>query len=655
MATQPGSSGQSGDNDLNQSLKSILTPTEGHSQKWIELFEQGATDQQIRSAITFAAGPRGRSDSTYRICQIKTKPDLSFWLNSYGVGAPTLQGQDLVNAVREAFQIPLPTGAGDTNAGDNNGGNTQVSAAADTPVEAEPVTDVVTARPPDSGDQPLLFRSAEMDAANPKTIVLPIAQVRTDGGTQSRAELNEEVIGNYCELYKEGQTLPPGRVWFDGENYWLSDGFHRNAGAERAGLAELPYELKFGTRRDAILDAVGANAEHGLLRSNADKRRAVEMLLADPEWSTWSDRAIAAQARVSAWLVGELRRELSASPLQIDTTRTVKRGEKVYEMKTERIGTRKAEPDAAAPDLPPSFDAASDQLPLPAILDDESEPDNPVTKVSYRFCEHDKLIIDAPWDYRLALISAGKAMPHSCDGQMLTASIEEDVIARERDSVAVSEEDEQVEPEDEKVGAKPAITTREAPAAEPPYPQDEPVVPSSPANEQPAAAMTDIEALLQGQVLFVGHMYMPQLPGLVTVSVRVGTNLHSTISEVFDSSLIRHDCPQVQQMILNQIKAADAKPTTSAANSPTQSTAASTSKQTSRTKQSSRTRAGASQKKTRTGGASSKQSSAKKSQATGASARKPQPEIASTTRPSAKRSPAKTRASSKKDQSAAKG
>ncbi|EWY35857.1 hypothetical protein N825_32650 [Skermanella stibiiresistens SB22] len=39
-----------------------------------------------------------------------------------------------------------------------------------------------------------------------------------------------------------------------------------------------------GSRRDAVPHAVGANARHGLPRSNADKRDAVMILLKDPEW-----------------------------------------------------------------------------------------------------------------------------------------------------------------------------------------------------------------------------------------------------------------------------------------------------------------------------------------------------------------------------------
>jgi hypothetical protein len=58
-------------------------------------------------------------------------------------------------------------------------------------------------------------------------------------------------------------------------------------------------------RRNAI---VGAG--RGLHGRMGDKRRAVETLLRDAEWSKWSDRRIATACRVGNRLVGNLRNEL---------------------------------------------------------------------------------------------------------------------------------------------------------------------------------------------------------------------------------------------------------------------------------------------------------------------------------------------------------
>ena len=55
------------------------------------------------------------------------------------------------------------------------------------------------------------------------------------------------------------------------------------------GLAKISADVREGSRRDAILYAVGANASHGLKRTNRDKRNAVMVLLKDPEWSDRAD------------------------------------------------------------------------------------------------------------------------------------------------------------------------------------------------------------------------------------------------------------------------------------------------------------------------------------------------------------------------------
>ena len=51
-------------------------------------------------------------------------------------------------------------------------------------------------------------------------------------------------------------------------------------------------EIRHGSQRDAIMFACSANATHGLRRTQADKRNAIETMLRDPEWSRMSDREI---------------------------------------------------------------------------------------------------------------------------------------------------------------------------------------------------------------------------------------------------------------------------------------------------------------------------------------------------------------------------
>jgi hypothetical protein len=142
-----------------------------------------------------------------------------------------------------------------------------------------------------------------------KTFTAPIASIRRDGGTQIRAALDEATVAHYAQLLAEGGELPPVVVFDDEKTLWLADGFHRIESELRAGRKRISCFRHIGTQRDALLYAVGANAAHGLPRSNADKRRAIEAMLADPEWVTWTDRRIAAAAHVGHELVARVREE----------------------------------------------------------------------------------------------------------------------------------------------------------------------------------------------------------------------------------------------------------------------------------------------------------------------------------------------------------
>ncbi len=150
------------------------------------------------------------------------------------------------------------------------------------------------------------------------TTTLPIAALRLDGGTQPRAELRPELITEYAEAMAGGDAFPPATAFYDGTSYWLADGFHRVRAAETNKYPEIAADVRQGTRRDAVLFAAGANATHGLRRTNADKRRAVLTLLDDGEWREWSNREIARRCGVDEGLVRSLRPVVSADYPQME-------------------------------------------------------------------------------------------------------------------------------------------------------------------------------------------------------------------------------------------------------------------------------------------------------------------------------------------------
>lgn len=151
---------------------------------------------------------------------------------------------------------------------------------------------------------------------------LTLSAISVSVDCQPRMTMNPEVVEEYASAMGEGVAFPPLTVFNDGATHWLADGFHRYVAARKAGLAEIDCDVFDGEQRDAILYSVGANADHGLRRSNLDKRRAVETLLNDPEWSQWSDREIARRCAVSDRFVNGVRASLTANDSQLPATRT---------------------------------------------------------------------------------------------------------------------------------------------------------------------------------------------------------------------------------------------------------------------------------------------------------------------------------------------
>ena len=122
--------------------------------------------------------------------------------------------------------------------------------------------------------------------------------------------------------------------------------------------------MRQGGLRDAILHSAGANAVHGLRRTNADKRRAMLMLLEDEEWSKWSDREIGRRCAVDHKTVARLRSEYLG--ISQDAARTVERGGTTYEMKP-RGSAKQAEPAPCAPAEAEPADAQSVPEAEPAL------------------------------------------------------------------------------------------------------------------------------------------------------------------------------------------------------------------------------------------------------------------------------------------------
>lgn len=242
------------------------------------------------------------------------------------------------------------------------------------------------------------------------TTDIKIDKIRIDGNTQPRTKIDTGVVSDYAEAFELNESLPPVDVFHDGKDYWLADGFHRYHGAAKAGRKTIACKVHKGTQRDAILFSVGANAVHGLRRTNEDKRAAVMTLLGDEEWSQWSAREIARACAVSHVLVGDVRDSLNVNS-SIEKTERVK-----FTTKHGTEGTRPAKnnakpkpaenkadnPDSVIPASAPETPAATETAPTsdfpagfdPTTFDPEMNPD--LDRKSVAKLPRDQQVIEQP-------------------------------------------------------------------------------------------------------------------------------------------------------------------------------------------------------------------------------------------------------------------
>jgi hypothetical protein len=139
---------------------------------------------------------------------------------------------------------------------------------------------------------------------------LDLATIRVDGGTSPRAKTDRRAVDRYAAAMEAGAKFPPVVVFYDGTNYWLADGYIRYCAARRLDLKSLAAEIRMGDRRDAALYAAGANIPKEWPRTAEDKRRAVAMMLRDPEWKSWPREAIARHCGVTPAYVRDLKKDL---------------------------------------------------------------------------------------------------------------------------------------------------------------------------------------------------------------------------------------------------------------------------------------------------------------------------------------------------------
>jgi hypothetical protein len=188
---------------------------------------------------------------------------------------------------------------------------------------------------------------------------LNLDAIRIDGDTQPREELDQEMVAEYAELMRDGTKFPPVKVYFDGSNYWLVDGFHRYFATKSNGFVSIETEIEEGTQREAQLQSMTANSsQRGKPPSPKDKHRSVVRMVKDEEWGKWSNVKIAEWIGVSAMTVGRIKVNLSEE--KKEEVKYINKHGQEKTMKTVNLGA-KSKP-AVTPPPEEQYDPTQDEV-----------------------------------------------------------------------------------------------------------------------------------------------------------------------------------------------------------------------------------------------------------------------------------------------------
>ena len=138
-----------------------------------------------------------------------------------------------------------------------------------------------------------------------KTKLVSTSLLNLDPRLQCRESVPESIVKEYEEGWKDKVPFPPVQVFeVDGELF-VTDGFCRVMAAANIGKSKIPATITKGTFSDAVRAACGANYNHGLRRTNADKRKAA--LIAIAQFPGETTRALAEMCGVSHAYIGGLK------------------------------------------------------------------------------------------------------------------------------------------------------------------------------------------------------------------------------------------------------------------------------------------------------------------------------------------------------------
>jgi len=134
-----------------------------------------------------------------------------------------------------------------------------------------------------------------------------VSTLRTDAGTQYRNSTDEATVEQYKLSMKDGSVFPPIDTVFDGQHHLVYDGFHRLAAISLLGKPTIAVRYIEGDVADAQLLALTVNAQHGLPRDLATKRKIGLAAICNPLLENCSNYELAKITGLSAPYIQGLR------------------------------------------------------------------------------------------------------------------------------------------------------------------------------------------------------------------------------------------------------------------------------------------------------------------------------------------------------------
>ncbi len=128
--------------------------------------------------------------------------------------------------------------------------------------------------------------------------------------SQNREQTYPETVRRYEDAYKANYNVPFIDVVYDPDLdvFYIWDGHHRFHALTNIKRRTAWCKVRIGTLEYARFLGCGANKDHGLPRTREDERRAIVWMLRHPDYTKWTNKAIAKHVGCSESVVGHVRR-----------------------------------------------------------------------------------------------------------------------------------------------------------------------------------------------------------------------------------------------------------------------------------------------------------------------------------------------------------